>query len=690
MSMPSHPAEVEPFTHLACQHDLAILWLMRILVDLDVPLGERSPRLATILRRIGLADHHLSDKDQFLLLHLRLARTLQDMESHTAAFRFDTILESNLSLLEEQLALSRTESKLLALAALLRSDEIMNATASLAPNMVNTPRQLATVIGESEAQVADAISIGGKLQKSGLAAAASGGSLTDNWQLKRGGFRKIATQRLASLDDLFDSCVQLCPQATSCMEDYAHIAARTSLAVNVLREALDSGRTGVNILLYGPPGTGKTQLARLLGAHIEAPLYEISLVDESGEAQRSNERLQKAGTAQLLLGGRRALLLFDECDTVFNDTWSLGGESTAHLVKGWVNSLLETNPVPMLWVANRINRIDPAFVRRFDLVFKLDTPPLRQRLTLLSRECGLRMGEDRLRRFAQVDAATPAVLKRAIDVANRIGDDNHDLGSTLETLLDGTLQAQGHAPVRVGSRHAPPTDYDVSLCNANMDMRVLVQGLFCSSRGRILLYGPPGTGKTTFGHWLATMLDKPLLSRHMSDLQSPWLGEMERNLAEAFERAMLDEAILQIDEIDSFLRDRREASQAWQISQVNEFLTQVESFDGIFIASTNLLDGLDQAALRRFDYKIRMGYLKPEQAWQLLKHKLDQWNLPVSDPTQCQRRLAAMSNLAPGDFATAARRNEVVSYCNADEVIDFLEEEVAFKEPPRATRIGFL
>src|SRR3546814_10592706 len=67
----------------------------------------------------------------------------------------------------------------------------------------------------------------------------------------------------------------------------------------------------------------------------------------------------------------------------------------------------------------------------------------------------------------------------------------------------------------------------------------------------------------------------------MSDLQSPWLGEMERNLAKAFSQAQREGAVLQIDEVDAYLRDRRNAERSWEVSQTTEFLTQLESFDGI-------------------------------------------------------------------------------------------------------------
>ena len=49
--------------------------------------------------------------------------------------------------------------------------------------------------------------------------------------------------------------------------------------------------------------------------------------------------------------------------------------------------------------------------------------------------------------------------------------------------------------------------------------------------------------------------------------------------------------MLLLDEVDSFLQDRRQARQSWEVTLVNEMLTQMETFHGIFIASTNRLDG---------------------------------------------------------------------------------------------------
>lgn len=128
---------------------------------------------------------------------------------------------------------------------------------------------------------------------------------------------------------------------------------------------------------------------------------------------------------------------------------------------------------------------------------------------------------------------------------------------------------------------------------------------------RSCLYDPPGTGKTAYGYWLAEQLNKPIILKRESDLLGSYVGENERQIA-AFRQAEQQKAVLMIDEVDSFLMDGRSAKQSWEVSMVNEMLTQMESFSGGGIASTNLMDGLDQVALRRFDLKVKFDFLKEE------------------------------------------------------------------------------
>ncbi|MBS0557607.1 MAG: ATP-binding protein [Proteobacteria bacterium] len=597
-------------------------------------------------------------------------------------------MQANLDLLNRRFGFSRVEQHALALAVLLMSDDLLYKVARCAEDSQNPYRQIASILGMPAAQVERALSPQGRLRKTGLIHLNNSGSPDHNLGLGMGRLRVLATRRLASVDEVFETVLRTAPSTTLCREDYAHIRPDFGFVANLLRESLRSQRAGVNILLHGSPGTGKTECSRLLAQEIDAPLFEVSFLDSDGDARYFFPRLRQAAAAQFLLRGRRSLLLFDEVDAIFNDGSDLFGKpTTAESSKAWVNELLESSPIPMIWTANRIYRMDPAFVRRFDLVIRMESPPLRQRERLLEKLCGDTLDSAQIRRFAQVRSATPAVMTRALDVVRRVECTDRPRAELLEAVLDGTLAAQGHASVQRSCRGLPAQDYDVSLCNADADLDAIAAGLAQTGKGRICLYGPPGTGKTAFGHWLAKTLDRPLVLKRASDIQSMWLGEMEKNLARAFEEAARDGAVLQIDEVDSFLQDRRGAERPWEISQTNEFLTQLESFDGVFIASTNLMDGLDRAALRRFDYKVRVDYMRPEQSLRMFRRMLQNWNIACEDDSVAG--IARLSRLTPGDFAVVARRHGVVPFANASAVLDALCREVAMRtDAPR--RIGFV
>ena len=87
---------------------------------------------------------------------------------------------------------------------------------------------------------------------------------------------------------------------------------------------------------------------------------------------------------------------------------------------------------------------------------------------------------------------------------------------------------------------------------------------------------------------------------------SKYVGETEQNMAAHVPRGRrAEKAVLLLDEADSFLQDRRGAQRTYEVTEVNEMLQGMERFDGIFVCTTNLLDRIDQAALRRFTFKIR-------------------------------------------------------------------------------------
>jgi len=134
-----------------------------------------------------------------------------------------------------------------------------------------------------------------------------------------------------------------------------------------------------------------------------------------------------------------------------------------------------------------------------------------------------------------------------------------------------------------------------------------------------------------------------------------WVGEGEKNIKRAFEEAESEDAVLIIDEADSLLFNRENAVRSWEISFTNEFLTQMERFRGILICTTNRVDDLDSASLRRLNHKIGFDYLTPEGNTIFYRLFLESLTAATLDQDQI-RKLRKHRNLAPGDFKVVRDR----------------------------------
>lgn len=170
------------------------------------------------------------------------------------------------------------------------------------------------------------------------------------------------------------------------------------------------------------------------------------------------------------------------------------------------------------------------------------------------------------------------------------------------------------------------TQERLNLLIQQLDLRVInllkQWGIKDNNRGidaKIIFYGHSGTGKTITAYALGNALKKPILSLDCSKILSMYVGESEKNVRKIFDsfnnitRDLKKDAILLLDEADQFLgqRSTNGSSVDKMYNQMqNIFLEQIEKFDGILIATTNLIDNIDAAFSRRFNYKIE--FLKPD------------------------------------------------------------------------------
>lgn len=625
-----------------------------------------------------------------------LRRRHREAEASASDQTVPATLTRNVVRLGDLAGLCEVDRRVCEFAALLHTERLLEQAADYLGEVPSSKisRVLSVVLGLPEPSVRRALAADGVLAQSGLV------SLDRTCRSPLSGKLDLLSpdfaDRVVSGDDDPVSLLRGTASPASPPElglgDFVHLNRSLAVLRRYLQRALAGRRRGVNVFLWGPPGTGKSQLARILAAELGCELFEIAAEDAGGDPIRGEARLRALRAAQCFFAQRQALILFEEVEDVFSDGNHLFGvKSTAQTRKAWVNRTLEENPIPTLWVSNSARCLDPAFVRRFDLVVELPVPPLHRRLEIVTKACEGLLPRESLGRVAACEVLSPASVVRAACVVSAVQEHLEPGGAAraLEDLLCSTLEAQGHPPLRREDPSRLPDHYDLGCVNATTDLNALAEGIRATRSGRLCLYGPSGTGKTAFGRWLAERLGVPFHVKKGSDLLSMWVGGTEQNIAGAFREAERDGALLLFDEVDGFLQDRRRAHRSWEVTAVNEMLTQMEGFPGVFVASTNLMEDLDPAALRRFDLKVGFDYLTATQAWQLFGRQCEVLGF-AAPKNRLRGAVGSLALLAPGDFAAVARRHRFQPLGGPADLLEALRGECALKEGETRRAIGFL
>jgi SpoVK/Ycf46/Vps4 family AAA+-type ATPase len=157
-----------------------------------------------------------------------------------------------------------------------------------------------------------------------------------------------------------------------------------------------------------------------------------------------------------------------------------------------------------------------------------------------------------------------------------------------------------------------------------------------------------------------------------------------------FAQAERDGAVLLLDEADSFLQDRRGAARHHEVTEVNEMLQGMERFRGVFICTTNLMDQIDAAALRRFAFKVKFLPLRRAQREAMFVQEALAGDAQALTRAQCER-LAPLDQLCLGDFASVQRQARILAETpDAESFLSQLEAEHRLKPEVRERRsMGF-
>ena len=611
---------------------------------------------------------------------------------------FPDALQENLDALSQVIGLSPLESRILGLGVLIHAESMLDNCVELIGSELpghNIERILAPMLGEPMAEVAKCLERQERLSSSGLLSI----DLTGRYGLRQlidfltASFPSRMLVKQQDPRKIVEGFVRPSPKSTLAWCDFEHIGMNGQISQALLSSAVSQKSIGVNILIYGKPGTGKTEFARLLAQDLGLMPMEIANSNISGSPVAPIRRFRNQRIAQAFLRNDPSVIIFDECEEVLNPAGADRSDDEAISPrKSWINQIFETNEVPTIWIANSVNQFDEAYLRRFSLCFEMPVPSQRQREKMIETTLGELVNPVTRKNLAQNSSITPALLNQTARVVHVLAQSNPELKSDeLAThWLNNTLTAQKFARIKpsVGPTIASG-GFDPAWVNCALDLDAVRRSIVESKSARLCLYGPPGTGKTAFGKWIAREMDAPHLVLKASDILSPFLGETEQKIARAFDEARQQNAVLQFDEVDSFLQSRKNASKQWELTQVNEMLTQMESFNGVFLASTNLFEHLDEASLRRFDLALKFDYLKPDAALGMFEKTCHILGLgEVQKLTKV--RLNRLGTLTPGDFEQAIRRAKLAPAKCPIELLQQLESALALKKSGVTGAIGFL
>ena len=635
-----------------------------------------------------------------------------------------TLVEKNIDALAGLLQLNRAERALLLYGTLARYQRDLRSI--LVEFKVNNAPEayaaIADVAGVKASEVGEALRAGSRLERIGMVEnLISEHNITDLADLMKVSEKlpPVLMREYRNQSELMAVFTRPAARSALTSKDFEYVGEDVRLLCALLREAVARKEPGVNVLLYGPPGTGKTELARVVAQAAGLELFEVEYADRDGNALSGRDRYRSLQIAQVFLKGTaQSALLFDEVEDVFPPISSEAAQIIAraeHVAaphtgsvsgKAWVNQILESNAVPTLWVTNRIEQIDPAFRRRFAYHLELKSPPPGAREQLVRKTLeGAAVSDALVARLTERKGLTPAQIRTALRFAQlaahpakpaaRRGTkhraaDAPMLDDLIERQLKNADQALGRQPDL--ALRPSVTQYSLDMLNveSRYELPRIVAALKARGHGCLCFHGAPGTGKTALAEHIAQQLERPLMIRRASDLVSKFVGETEQQMAAMFREAQAEKAVLLLDEADSFLQDRRGAQRTYEVTEVNEMLQGMERYDGIFICTTNLMDSIDQAALRRFTFKIHFKPLTAPQRETMFIVEALGGQAAALEPA-LRERLSRLDQLCPGDFAAVKRQVEILG--ESIEPVEFLaqlEAEHRIKPGVReARKIGF-
>ena len=478
----------------------------------------------------------------------------------------------------------------------------------------------------------------------------------------------------------------------------------SNLNLQILKSLIQ--KSHCNILIYGAAGTGKTSFVKSFLKNrkknfIDYYLKEPSLLTNDIEDDDTKIDFQIIHMMEKA-AANKSILVIDECDRFINKSYISSKEY--ELTKQDVNYILDRKISNNIWIANYIDNMDPSILRRFDYILHFNNYNeqyiiKKLKKCLKNNNIKYKITNKDLEKYLVFKNLTISYIDRFINLAKSISQPNnkqnflHNLfeicKEQYKNIFDEDINEQLKQKQISKSTMSPVKQYALETLNIDQNPQDIIDSIknYNGTKSQmpmsLLFTGNPGTGKTEFAKEISRQVGKQLLIRRYSDLCSAFVGSTEKNIASVFAQAQNEDKILLIDECDSFLSDRKNAMHSWEVTQVNEMLTQLERYRGIVIMTTNFKQNIDSASMRRFCWKVVFDELTDDNKITVFKKYFNKNKITDNDISRLNKL-----KLSFGDIKTVYEKMSLSNKAKTtNEIINNLETEISYKKYGKS--IGF-
>lgn len=429
----------------------------------------------------------------------------------------------------------------------------------------------------------------------------------------------------------------------------------------------------VKILLYGASGTGKTSFAKSLSKYAGKTPYFLD----------DNENLWIASKCTSF----NEVLIIDEADDLLNEgLFSFMKESK----KAKLNKDLDDIDKPCIFITNTLKYADKSVLRRFHYIIKFADLSDKENAFLWQKNIeniNKILVEQEIEEYAKKYSLPIGIVSKAVDSAVSCYKSKEKRKKMFESILESHSNLRNKNSI---TKFEPKSNFNMEFLNTDISVDTIksyiehYKNMEEKERCAILFHGEPGTGKTEFARFLAELTGFDHKTVSVSDFLSPYVGETEKNIAKAFKEAVKKNMVLIFDEADSLISDRRGAVRSWEVSQVNEFLAQLDRYKGVFIATTNFVKQFDMAAMRRFNWKVEFKSIAQNKIKQAFEYFF-----PQVDFSGLDDKFKNIQKITAGDIAVIISKVKFMENIKGSEIVDLALIEQKYKEQYFPKSVGF-